>query len=205
MKKIITLLLGIMIIANCIYAYAESEITFLGVSWLSNEIETIQQYNDKGYICFGVTNASFTKENSTYIEDEGGFYSPVQITGRDEVCYSMNLSGLTKGKIAGYAVKRIIPTFAYDGEYKLISVKVELFNADYYDIKAKLMRVYGDGEQKVTEEGIESIVWKGSNYSAIVLYTQSEGIDFTLIYGRLDATKIINNCLQPDSEDISGL
>lgn len=65
-----------------------------------------------------------------------------------------------KGKIAGYPIKDLILTFAYDGEYKLIAVKVELIKGNYDDLKTKLTKVYGEGEHKETEEGIWSTVWK---------------------------------------------
>ena len=137
-------------------------------------------------------------------EHDTDLVSPDKATGADEVTLTIDIAA--KGKIAGYPVNDLILTFAYDGEYKLIAVRVELIKGDYDDLKAKLNKVYGEGEHKETEEGIWSTVWKGDNNSAVVLYTLNGGIDYTLMYGRLDAADILQNCLAPaDPDDVSGL
>ena len=82
---------------------------------------------------------------------------------------------------------------------------VKLINADYESLKEKLVKKYGEGERLYDEEGLESFVWKGDNESCIVLFTKSEGIDYELVYGRLDAEEILANCLVSDPDDVSGL
>ena len=71
--------------------------------------------------------------------------------------------------------------------------------------KEKLVKRYGEGERLYDEEGLEAFVWKGNSEFCIVLFTKSEGIDYELVYGRLDAEEILANCLVSDPDDISGL
>ena len=98
---------------------------------------------------------TISHQDYTYlIVDDTEFVSPDKVTGADDVTFAIDLSGEVKGKIAGYPIKDLILTFAYDGEYKLIAVKVELIKGNYDDLKTKLTKVYGEGEHKETEEGI---------------------------------------------------
>ncbi len=187
-------------------SYAESDVTFQGVPWLENEVTTIQKLDDAGFIRQRDCIPSFTKDQSVYIiENDMGFFSPDRTIGTQDVCFTMDLSGFVKGTIAGCPVKNMVLTFAYDGEYKLIAIKIELVNMDYMILKNKLIKVYGESQQTITEEGIESNIWKGANNSAVLLYTQSEGLDYTFIYGRIDAIDILADCLKTDLDDICGL
>ena len=205
MKRIIVIfLLVCCILVN--NSFAESDLIFQNVLWLSDEATTIQAINDAGLlreiICFPLS-----KEKNTYIlTDDGSHYRPDVLADYESACFSMSLNGYVKGKVAGYPIDDLILSFAYDGEYKLIAIRVSLLNSSYSEIKTKLMKAYGKGEFSVTEDLIESTIWKGDNNSAILLYTQSEGYDYTLIYGRIDAVEILSNCLAlPDPNDILGL
>lgn len=204
MKKLICLLIAVLMLFGV--AVAEGDIAFSNIPWLSDEATVIQTLIEAGLVKDG---SDFTISQQDYvylIVSDTEFVSPDKVSGADEVTYAVDLSGSVKGKIAGYPIKNIILTFAYDGEYKLIAVKVELIKGNYDDLKAKLTKVYGEGEHKETEEGIWSTVWRGDNNSAVVLYTQSEGYDYTLMYGRLDAAEILSNCLTPAApDDVSGL
>lgn len=204
MRKITGIIIAVLLIFGI--ASAEVELTFNSVPWLSDEETVYQTLSEAGFLRDGKGINAPRGEYTYLIVDDTEFVSPDRIMGADEVTYTVDLAGDIKGKIAGYPVKDLILTFAYDGEYKLIAVKVELIKATYNDLKAKLSKVYGEGEHKETEEGIWSTVWKGVNNSAIILYTQSEGFDFTLMYGRLDAADILSQCLAaPSPDDVSGL
>lgn len=204
MKKLISILLATLFLFS--FALAESEITFQTIPWLSDDVSTFQLLEEAGFVRNGVSSLIFKKDDPIYIVvDDMGFSSPDQVSGAEDVTFSVDLDCSVKGKIGGWPVKDLVLTFAYDGSYKLIAVKVDLINASYDDLRGKLNRVYGDGELTTTEEGIDSIVWKGENRSAVVLYTQSEGQNYTLIYGRLDAAEILSKCLETTNDDISGL
>ena len=125
--------------------------------------------------------------------------------GLEEQKYILKKS-VSEGIPLSVLLKSLNLTFAYDGKYKLIAVGLSLVNASYDDIKEKLIRIHGNGEVKIDEnEGIDLILWRGDNNSAILLYTLSDGMDYTLMYGRLDAEDIIMNCLEIDPDETSGL
>ena len=204
MRKVIGYLTAVILLFGV--AVAEREITFNNIPWLSDQLTVIQTLTEAGLVRDGSGSAVSREDYAYIIVDDTEFASPDRVMGADEVTFANDLAGEVRGKIAGYPVKDIILTFAYDGEYKLIAVKVELIKGNYEDMNTKLTKVYGEGEHKETEEGIWSTVWKGDNNSAVLLYTQSEGFDYTLMYGRLDAAEILSNCLAtPDPNDISGL
>ena len=206
MKRLLGFVFTVMLVVSFASAEKVTEISFQNIPWLSNDVSVAHILTEAGLLRNEVEFV-FSHENALYpIKDNAGFVSPDIVTGVDEVTFSSTIESEVEGKIAGYPVKDLIFTFAYNGEYKLIAVKVELIKGNYDDLKAKLTKVYGEGEHKETEEGIWSTVWKGSNNSAVILYTQSEGLDYTLIYGRLDAAEILSSCLAPaDPDDVSGL
>lgn len=206
MKKLVCIILFTVLSCTSALAGDSTDILFQGIPWLSNEEVVLKLLEEKGYYRYGST-LDFTHENVSYfIADDTGMISPDRTMGMKDISFSVCLlEGSRRGKIAGYPVKELYLTFAYDGEYSLIAVKVELLNAPYDDLKEKITRVYGEGQVSTTEEGICSIVWKGSNNSALLLYTQSDGLDYTLMYGRLDADNILSKCLEAEKDDISGL
>lgn len=205
MKKRIFLAVIMMVFLYSI-AFADSEITFQGVSWLSDDAHALEMLIDSGFAREGISISQMTDDNPEYIVyNEFEFYTPDRIVELDDTAFCIDLQRVSKGKLAGHPVKTIKMSFAYDGVYKLISVKVDLINASYDELKTKLNSVYGDGEQTITDEGVESIIWKGANNTGVLLYTQSEGLDYTLMYGRLDAEEILSNCLKTDPDDVSGL
>ena len=203
MRRIVGFVIFVLLVFEI--AAAEGDITFCNIPWLSDEATVIQTLTEAGLKRDG-KGGVVSPDYAYIIVDDTGFVSPDRSTGADDVTYAIDLSGEVKGKIGGYPVKNLILTFAYDGEYKLISVKVELIRGNYVDLKAKLIKVYGEAETIETDEGIWSTVWKGDNNSAVVLYTQSEGNSFTLMYGRLDTTEILQKCMVPaDPDNVSGL
>ena len=206
MRKVVSFIFALVIFSG--YAFADEEILFHSVPWMSNEIITRQKLEESGLICGEMHRLPFEQEDFVYLVEyvDTGFICPDYIMGLEKVTYSSDLKKLVKGKIAGYAVENLRLTFAYDGEYKLIAIKVDLLNSSYDDIKTKLTKVYGEGLEMLTDEGISSVIWKGDNDSAVVLYTQGEGLPFDLVYGRIDAVEILKNCLAPaDPDDVSGL
>lgn len=204
MKKIICCIVALLYITG--FAYAETDITFANIPWLANDSEVFQSLSEAGMIREGETGLSFTNNNPIYIiADDNGFITPDRIAGLELVSFSADLSGKVKGKIAGYPIKKISLSFAYDGEYRLIAVEIELIKASYTDIKTKLTKKYGEGEAKETEEGNTSVVWRGENNSGIILFSQDGGLSYSLVYGRLDAEELLHNCLNSDSDDLTGL
>ncbi len=204
MKKLIVILVAALFLFSS--AFAENDITFQGIPWLADDTTTMRMLTEAGFIRDNTLLPHFSDKKPLYfIENEIGHTAPDRDMEFDNITYTIDLLKAVKGKIAGYPVDNLILTFAYNGTYQLIAVKIDLAHADYNDLKAKIKRVYGEGEQKITEEGIESNLWKGENNSAILLYSQSEGLDYTLMYGRLDATEILSDCLTLDPNDVSGL
>lgn len=204
MKKTIAIILvAVLCISN---AYAEKEVTFLGIPWMSDEDTTIKMLKEGGYIRSGVSTPILSQENMSYlVKDESGFIAPAKITGLENVVFMESLKEMIKGKIAGYPIKDLMLTYVYDGEYRLIAARIELYQAEYIEIKEKLKTVYGEGEEKETEEGIISISWQGDNNSAVLLYTENDGYKYTLMYGRTDVLEIITKTVEKDPENVAGL
>ena len=204
MKKLCAAVLVLFLLLGC--AFAENEINFQGISWLSDEETVIRSLQEAGLVSSEYRMGMLTSENSKYImEDETGFVWPIMYKFYNDVCLSASLSGYAKGRIAGYPVKDLTLSFAYDGAYKLISVKVELIDGEYSDLKAKLSKVYGNGEENVNEDGITTNLWRGDNHSCVLLHTEDDGNSFELVYGRLDGIGILNECFSVDHEDVQGL
>jgi len=191
------------------YSFAENEtkeINFLNIPWLSNETEVFEQLTELGYVSQGLI-GDYTNDRCLFlVKNDDELIWPASSNVYSDVCFTVELGNATRGKIAGYIVKNMSFTFANDGAFHLISVSVELVEAKYEDVKEKLTRVYGESEHIKTEEFAQSSIWKDGNDAAVVLYTDSEGYDYTLMYGRTDAEQILQNCLSPvDLEDVSGL
>lgn len=204
MKKItIILLAGLLLL----FSTANADTTFANIPWLSNDVDTLHALSDAGLLRTNTTNSIFSNEGTAFIVENEVLGYQLNSTDYNNICcFAVPLNNNVKGKIAGYPVQDIILTFAYDGEYQLIAIKLALVNADYNSLKTKLTKVYGEGETKnIKEEALESTIWRGDNHSGILLYTESDGYDYTLIYGRLDAMEILTNCASIDPEDVSGL
>lgn len=187
-------------------AYAETEIRFINVQWLIDEETTLQQLKESGYIR-DVSLPAFSEDNSFFFIENGALgLTPTDYSKYKEVIASYSISDNSKGRIAGYPVNNIELTFAYDGMYQLISVKVDLKYADYESILGKLRKVYGEpNTSEIESEGIVLNTWEGANNTAVILYTES-GSDFVLMYRRTDIEEILSQCLAaPDPDDISGL
>ena len=201
-KQLVSVLLVLLLLMTI--TIAVSEVTFNGVSFLSSDDEVIAGLIEKG---FAKGNEVFNKsnENNTYlVSNELLGYQPTYIQDYQTTCFSQTIPGFNK--IAGCPVKDLVLTYAYDGNYKLIGVKVELIGIDYATLLEKLTKVYGAADVKaIEEEGITSNIWKDGN-TAVVLYTESEGYDYVLVYGRTDAEEILANSLVlADPDDVSGL
>lgn len=204
MKRIIACLVVLLMTTSCTLVVAD-ELTFQAIPWLSNETTVIEHMTDAAIVRDGSIRP-LLHETGAILKQEDGFIWPAKGDQKyKDICVSVSFADNAKGKIAGYPIKDIILTYAYNGEYQLIAIKVKLINADYESIKKKIEKKYGEGEHLYDEEGLESVVWKGDNESCIVLFTMSEGIDYELIYGRLDAEEILANCLISDPDDVSGL
>lgn len=205
MKRIIVVLIMVMTAVFSISTNAE-EMTFQSIPWLSNEAIVMQSLFDKGFIR-DIYVGELSSEKSVVINrDEDEFVWPVGSDRFPEgICVSSSLAKTCKGNVAGFPVLNIIPTYAYNGDYQLISIKIELIGANFDSLREKLINKYGDGERLYDEEGLETYIWKGDNESCVILYTASEGRSFDLIYGRLDAAEILSNCLNVDPDDVSGL
>ena len=203
----VVMLLFSMIICACACADSvETEIKFLNIPWLCNETIAFKQLIDNGFLRTGAESLIPTNDGSFYLtEDEKQHIFPTEEKEYQDVCLSFTLNGYVQGNIAGYPIKNIILSFAYNGEYKLILSKVELINAKYDDIMQKMEKVYGKGNKFETFEGIIITTWKGKDNSCVLLYNDSDGMDFDLYYGRTDAVEILDNCLQSDPNDVTGL
>ena len=205
MKKLFSVLLATLLLFS--YAYAE-EISFQNIPWMSDDVTALQMLKDAGLYRGIVDVLSLSNDGAIIInENEMLEYQPNTVSEFKNFCFTASLKENIKGKIAGAPIENIILTFAYDGQYKLIAVKVDLLNSDYEMMKTKLTKVYGEGETKnIEDEGIETIIWKGENNTGVLLYTESEGMKYQLYYGRLDAAEILENCLNTsDPDDVSGL
>lgn len=202
MKKIFSVIVMLLLVICMTSAMAE--VSFNGVEFLSTDDVVLNTLTGKGFAKAGTISAFSNDKNTYLVTNEILGYQPTYVPGYQDVCYSQTISG--HGKIAGYPVKELSLAYAYDGEYKLISVKVDLLGADYTTLLEKLTKVYGAAEVMASEEeGIISNIWKNGE-TAVVLYTESEGLDYTLMYGRLDATDILSQCLAtPDPDDVSCL
>ncbi len=201
MKKIVSVVFVLLLIA-CM-ALAMADVSFNSVEFLSTDDIVLNTLTEKGFVKNN-TVTDFSNEKNIYlVTNELLGFQPTYNPYYQDVCYSQTASGY--GRIAGYPVKGLSMTYAYDGSYRLISVKVDLIGADYATLLEKLTKVYGTAEVKAVEdEGITSNIWK-DGVAAIVLYTESDGADYILMYGRLDAEEILTNCLVSDPDDISGL
>lgn len=204
MKKICSFLCVLALVFVSVNAFAETEIMFNSVPWLSDKEEAIQIIAESGYANKDC-NLEINQDNILYfVPDELLDYQPTSLSKYNISSFSTEIPG--SGKIAGCPVRKLVLSFAYDGSYRLISVRVELIGVNYDGLKEKLEKVYGMCETvTLEEEGIISNMWKGTENSAVQLYTESEGQDYILMYGRLDATEILTNCQTVDPDDVSGL
>lgn len=147
------------------------------------------------------------KDQLLYLEENSdGSIERMESKGNNSICRSVKITDAARGKIAGCPVSNIILTYAYDGTYQLIYTELTLLGASYNEIKQKLETVYGEGITYETDMGYQIVSWEGTNNTTVALYTESDGLDFSLIYGRTDATEILQNCLAPaNPDDVSGL
>ncbi len=206
MKKTILIILAFVLLLNASNSYADTELKFCSIPWLTDENNVLRILNEEGYI-FTQDMTRLPAGRSVYlVKNEVVNYQPLCLNGFQDVVVSFSLADSVKGRIAGCPIEDIILSFAREEQFKLISIKLVLANTNYADLKNKLEIVYGQSEcSKIEEEGIESNLWKGDNNTGILLYTESGELHFDLIYGRLDAIDILNNCLTNDPNDVSGL
>lgn len=211
MRKVICIVSCVLFLLLVGYANAQmkdEEIAFQNISWLSDENATLKGLINSGFVREGIETLIFSQDGTTYIvpEEVVNFRVESNSSKNKDVCVAASLEGFAKGKIAGFPIDNLELTFAYDGNFYLIAVKVELIGSDYQILQNKLVKVYGEGEHEaVVEEEIESHIWKGANDSAVLLYTEDGGVHYTLIYGRLDAEEILVKCHEIDFDDVSGL
>ena len=190
------------------FAYADNNkvLSFQDIQWLSNDEETISKMKENGLINSAYSGISYNNTGKYILNDNMEFFWIDLIEEYKDYCYSASFCGSVKGKIAGYPIKDIIISFAYDGDFHLISVEVKVLGADYNQLKDKISKVYGEAETvSIEEEEIVSNIWKGEDNSAIVLYKHGNDLDYSLMYGRIDAAEILANCRICDQDDVSGL
>lgn len=209
MKKT-TIYIIIMVLLMCTFLSnseaEDKELIFSKIPWLSSEETTIDILKECGYLRSGFEIGAINNDNSTYLtEDESEFVQPVMSKDYNEVALSISLSGYVKGKVAGYPIKNIILCFAYNGDFQLVSVKLEMIGATYSELKEKLMGIYGACEEKKNQLEMISLNWKGADKSCVVLFNENADDSYELIYGRLDAAELLSNCLEIDPNDVSGL
>lgn len=206
MKFFFSILLVLICLFGSASAENEQEILFLNIPWLSSDTDAVRILFEEGYVKFKMDGHIFLQEDNLFLAiDEKDNIIPLCDNNWENFYYSLSLNDNVKGKIAGYPIKSIHLSFAYDGEYKLILASAELLNVEYLELKGKIEKVYGQGLENTTVEGYTNTVWKGKNESCILLYTEDDGLSFNLYYGRLDAVKILSDALNIDHEDISGL
>ena len=201
MRKILSVMLALFLLA--IMTTAVAEVTFNSIPFLVSDDEVIAGLIEKGFVRKD-TSFALSNENGTYlVANEILGYQPAFNQSYSDYCFSQHISGF--GRIAGFPVKSMNLTYAYDGVYKLIALKVDMLGANYATLNEKLTKVYGSPDvRRVEEEGIVSNIWKDGETS-VVLYTENDGYDYTLIYGRTDAEEILANCLVSDPDDVLGL
>lgn len=186
------------------FATSETEILFQSIPWLSDETQTFRVLADNGFVISDSKGLDLKSNECFYLAlDENENVVP-SIASDTNYCASASLLGNAKGKIAGFPIKNINLTFAYNGGFQLIYAKVDLVGSDYISIKEKLSKVYGECEENETIEG-HTYIWRGTSNSCIALFEYSEGQEYDLCYGRLDAEEILKNCAYIDPEDTSGL
>ncbi len=199
------------IISSCSFSFAESnnEITFSKIDWLSDKSVVINKMEE--YIQYGYTFSNPTTDQGMFLrKDDQLLARPSMAAQYTGVSFGFSLAGGIEGKIGGYSVSKITFTYAYDGSTsKLVCVKVELNGATCEDLKNKLTKVYGESETRTDDEGLQTIVWTGSDNSCVLLYSIDDGETADLIYGRLDAEEILEECTTEiktaDPDDVSGL
>lgn len=200
MKKVIVILVILCLVAGNGVA-EQTEVQFCNIPWLSNEITSLQMLKFANLCATDESINLIKKGKGNYIvEDSEGIAFYHNDEGNAKITGSIVLNELARGKVAGYPVNEIELTFAYDGTFKLIATRIDLVNAKYDLLKEKLSKKYGTPVITETEEGIESIVWKGNNNSGILLYTQDKGKSYDFVYGRFDAETILQNCLVEDED-----
>ena len=207
MKKIVcfSLVLTIIIFGSCAIAISENDISFLGIPWLSNESIVFQKLSNDGYLLTINRDKDLSNEECEILRKDEEGHIVQSIERKNNYCFSTALNKQVKGTIAGYPVSDIVLTFAYNGEYQLLYARVDLLGAEYPDIKNKLTKVYGNCEEIETIEG-HTYLWTGANNSCVAVFEYYDGKAFDLVYGRLDAAEILENCLAPaDPDDVSGL
>ena len=131
MKKVISIIVVVLLFIST----ASAEVSFQKIPWLSNDETVVKALIDAGFLR-GNPELDLTNEKAVFLtKNEDLDYQPTYLAEYKDYSFTATLSDNVKGKIAGYPVKNIIPTFAYDGEYRLIAIIVELINADYTSLK----------------------------------------------------------------------
>ena len=215
MKKVFIAftLVTILFLSSFAYAVYDMDILFQGIDWLSDEAEVIQ-----GLISAELLSPGYTDSGS--LTDVDGFFlaedKEMNVRWSTDnkyarVCSGVSVNRMFMRRIAGYIIDDVKLSYTNNGtESRLIAVMINLHNGEYGDIKTKLNAVYGESVHIASDEGIWTDVWYGANESCIMLSTESEGLNYNLIYGRLDAETILDECLntmnaEVDPADVSGL
>ena len=187
----------------------DTEITFNNISWLSDKESSMDKLSDYIYPYFSVDYLD-GGEGLFLRQDDELFARPVKTNEYTDISTCISINSIRKS-IAGYNVKKIRLTFANKGsESQLICVQIDLEGSQFDDLQTKLIKVYGAGETKESEEGLLTAFWNGLNNTCVLLYSVDGGESADLLYGRLDAEKVLDDCalftpMNVDHDDISGL
>lgn len=189
-------------------AEGDAEIEFNSIPWLSDQETAMDLLKDYLYPFFSVSYLG-GEEGLFLRHDDELLARPVKAKEYSDVSTCLIINSIKKN-IAGYKVEKIKLYFSNNGlATQLLCVQIDLAGSQYDDLQSKLSKVYGNGETRISEEGLETALWNGTNDSCVLLYSVDGGESADLIYGRLDAEKILNECalslIDVDPNDLSGL
>lgn len=227
MKKVLTLLLAVMMLASVGLASAEEtkEITFQDIPWGSNAETVWQTIVEKEYINLEMTEQNrmlhCSEGTATHliphesaskqfmmnvVPDNGEAYKAVQ-------CRIGFNSAEVLQKIAGYEVDSLQFSFAENREEtKLLCVQIALkaprIDEVYSDLVSKLSSIYGESKHGDFGGIMYNDVWYGDNNTIVMLYFDSAYLN--VYYGTLDAKNTLEESLTNfsngvDNSDTSGL
>ncbi len=200
MKKMLCLVLSLMLLLSCsALAEEEKEITFQGVPWGSSKEETRQIWIDQGFVKPNPPAGSGSNGNYGFsFSAEGDL---VYFSGSDDTmcCHSFKISALEVTTLASYELNKVCEFYACDRVEDgtalmmvLVELKVSDGEAAYDDLTAKLASIYGQYEGLTWEDyGMVVNMWKGANNTVVVLAPDGNTGLVTLLYGTLDAEKIL--------------
>ena len=209
-RILVICVLFLMMLSQVSYAEQNKSIIFHNIPWYSDESTTMTMLSD--ILRPGFDYPHYSYESGIIIQkDEMLNGKPISTKEYSDVILTMSLSSEIQGKIAGYRIKKMVFTYAYDGiSAKLICVNIELYGSSFDDLASKLCCVYGKGIKGFDDSGLLTMMWTGSEDSCVLLYSVDNGDTADIIYGCLNAEQMIQDIDnittdEIDVNDISGL